>query len=152
MAEAHETLVANSFFLNWEQEKIKSISEVSGIEDESDVVELIQVADKGKVVVTKGLGANPLKAGKLTVKYSAFKGDPLRIWREKIVAGKMEGNRKDVTLHVFTPDNSSEIELIFKRAWPSKYAWSSFTAKGNDAVMVTVTLEHEGMSITGYNG
>jgi phage tail-like protein len=101
------------------------------------------------VVISKGLGANPLKAGKLTVKYSAFKGDPLRGWREQVVAGVV--SRKDVTLHIFTPDNKSEIELNFKRAWPSKYAWSSFTAKGNDAVMVTVTLEHEGMSIKGYN-
>ncbi|MEI6044978.1 MAG: phage tail protein [Chloroflexota bacterium] len=150
MADATEILVANSFHLDWGQDKIGAISEVSGIEDESDVVELVQVAKDGKVVVCKGLGANPLKTGKLTVKYGAFKDDPLRKWRETIVSGKVE--RKDVTLHIYTAANKGDIELTFKRAWPSKYAWSSFTAKGNDAVMVTVTLEHEGMSIKGYNG
>jgi|GEM_PF-1254182 len=151
MAGSTEIMVGNSFFLEWAQDKISSIQEVSGIEDETDVLELTQVTKEGRTISTKSTGANPLKVGKLTIKYAAFKGDPLRKWREEVIAGKLGTGRKDVTLILYNQENSKEMEYIFRRAWPSKYAFSNLTAKGNDPLTITVTLEHEGMSVKGFN-
>jgi phage tail-like protein len=151
MAASTEIMVGNSFFLEWGQDKIGSIQEVSGIEDETDVLELTQVTKDGKTITTKSSGANSLKVGKLTIKYAAFKGDPLRKWRETVISGKMDGTRKDVTLILYNQANEKEMEYIFRRAWPSKYAFSNLSAKSNDPLAVTVTLEHEGMSVKGFN-
>ncbi len=151
MAASVETIKSNAFWLDMGQAQISSISEVSGLEDESDVVELSQVAEKGKLIVTKGLGANPLKVGKLTVKYAAFKTDPMRKWREDVIGGKIANIRKDITIHLYTREAGEEMSFSFRNAWPSKYSFSSFTSKSNEAVMITVTLEHEGMSVKGYN-
>jgi len=151
MAASVETIKSNTFWLDMGQAQVGSISEVSGLEDESDVVELTQVAEKGKIIVTKGLGANSLKLGKLTVKYAAFKTDPLRKWREDVIGGKIANIRKDVTVHLYDREGKEEMSFTFRNAWPSKYSFSSFTAKSNEPVMITVTLEHEGMAVKGYN-
>ncbi len=155
MAGGSETIPSNRFFLEIPgMDKIGSISEVSGLDNESDVAELTQVSPKGKLVVRKNLGAMPLKMGKLTLKYAYFPGDPMQEWRQKIVTGKIEENRKNVTLKLFKRDNTDETGMSFNflRCWPSKYSYSSFTSKSNDVVMVTVTIEHEGFEVKGYNG
>lgn len=142
---------ANSFILDIGIEKIGSIMEVSGLENETEVRELTQSSKGGKVIVVKSQGASPLKTGKITLKYAAFKGDPVRKWREDVVAGKMEGTRRDITITIFDEENSEAMAFNFANSWPSKYSFSSFSSKSNEAVNVTVIIEHEGMRVAGYN-
>ena len=143
-------VVANRFYLDLNGNKIDTIQEVSGIEDESDVVEVQQSMKNGKIVIVKALGAMPLKSGKLTLKYAAFKDDPIKKWYDEIVNQKVEAARTTISLVLYDLEGKPEFTFEFARAWVSKYSFGSLPAKGNDPLAVTVTIEHSGMNVTGY--
>ncbi len=139
---------ASSFYLEVPgYDKVGSFQEISGIESETEVRELVQSTKDGKSVTIKTQGAATLKPGKLTVKYAAFKDDPMLKWRQMVVEGKMNDARKNITLTAYDVLDKAVMKFNFSAAWPSKYAYSSFSAKSNDAVSVTLTIEHEGIEI-----
>ena len=148
-----DPIISNRFYMTIKGvDSIGSLQEVGGLEDESEVSELQQVGKGGKIAQMKTLGANPLKPGTLTVKYATFKDDPGKKWYDEVVANKVNEIRRLVTIDLY--ENAKEAPTLtfsFDNAWPSKYSFSSFTAKGNDAVIVTLTVQHEGMSVKGYN-
>jgi phage tail-like protein len=139
---------ANSFWLLVEgYDPIGSFQEISGIETETEVRELMQSTKDGKQVIIKTQGASTLKPGKLTVKYAAFNEDPFLKMRQLVVDGKMQEARKNATLTAYNTEDKAVMKFSFKECWVSKLAYSSFSAKGNESMTVTATLEHEGMSI-----
>lgn len=148
---AFDPVVANRFYLDLNGHKIDTLQEVSGIEDESDVVEVNQVTKSGKFVIVKALGAMPLKTGKLTLKYAAFKEDPIKAWYDKIVNQKVAEARTNISLVLYDLEGKPTFTFEFANAWPSKYSFGSLSAKGNDPLAVTVTIEHSGMNVKGYN-
>jgi phage tail-like protein len=149
MAEKHksELIGASSFFLDLGSGEVASFQEVSGIEQETEVRELMQSTKDGKAVIIKSQGATPIKPGKVTAKYAAFKNDPILKWRQDVVDGKMNDARKNVSIVVYGVDNAEVMRFNLKNAWPSKYAWSSLSAKSNEPLQVTVTIEHEGLEV-----
>jgi phage tail-like protein len=146
-----DPIVGNYFFFEFGGHQVATLSEISGIEDESDVVEVTQQTKNGKFVVIKTLGAMPLKGGKLTLKYPAIKGDPVKTWYDEIVNQKVATARTNCSVILYDFAHAPVLTFNFKNAWPSKYSFSSLSTKGNDALSVTVTIEHTGMDITGYN-
>lgn len=146
-----DALGANAFWLEFGQDKVASFQEVSGIENETEVRELQQVGRDGKVVVIKTQGAAALKSGKITAKYAAFKGDPCWIWRQQVVVGSVEAARKNISIVLYDTEDREQARYSFLNCWPSKYAFSNLTSKGNDTLTVTLTIEHEGQQIIGYN-
>lgn len=146
-----DAIVGNYFYFEFGGHQVATISEISGIEDESDVLETQQTLKGGKVIIIKALGAMPLKGGKLTLKYPAIKGDPVKVWYDSIVNQKIKDARTNCTVTLFDYTHTKVLDFDFKDAWPSKYSFSSLTTKGNDALSVTVTIEHTGMDIKGYN-
>jgi len=147
-----DAIVANRFFLEFGGHQVTTLQEVSGLEDESDVLETNQIGENGKFFVKKMLGAMPLKGGKLTLKYPAIKEDPIKAWYDTIVGQKVADARTNVSLIIYDLLGATLLTFDFSMAWPSKYSFSSFTVKSNDAVAITVTLEHTGMTVKGYNG
>jgi phage tail-like protein len=149
-----DPLIARSFFLDMGSHgAIENLTEVSGLDIEADVTELTQIA-KGKTnkpIVVKTLGATPLKPGKLTVKYYAFKGDPFDKWRADVINGKMSEARINASLILYDSEGKEQVRFSFLNAWPSKRAFSNLSSKSNEALAVTITLEHEGVQVTGYN-
>ncbi|MDB5082716.1 MAG: conserved hypothetical phage tail protein [Chloroflexi bacterium] len=147
-----DPIVANRFYLDLGKEQVDTLMEVSGLEDESDVVETTQVTKAGKILVRKIQGAQPLKTGKLTLKYAAFKDDPIKKWYDSVVNQKIKDARLNISLVLYEiGKDAATLTFSFKNAWPSKYSFSQFSAKGNDAVTITVTIEHSGMDVKGYN-
>ncbi len=142
-----ELIGASSFVLTWNDEKVASFKEVSGLENETEVRELQQSTKGGKVIIIKSQGATPVKPGKLTAKYAAFKDDPILKWRQEVVDGKMEKARRNISVVVYGMDDKEVMRWNALNAWPSKYAWSTLSAKSNEALEVTVTIEHEGLSL-----
>jgi len=153
--EHKDVLIARSFFLDMGKlGHLESLMEVSGIDFEGDTAELTQVikGKSDKLAPLKTVGAIPLKAGKLTVKYLAFKDDPLQKWREKVIntdGGEMP--RENISLILYDAMGEEKLRFNFARAWPSKRAFNSLSAKSSEALTVTITLEHEGVSVQGYN-
>lgn len=148
MADHTDMIGASSFSLSMDgEEKVASFKEVSGIENETEVRELVQSTKDGKLVQTKSQGAAYYKMGKITAKYAAFKGDPILVWRQNVIDGKMEAARKNISIVVYGIDDKEVMRFNFKNAWPSKYAWANLSAKSNEALEITVTIEHEGMTM-----
>jgi phage tail-like protein len=144
-------LISNRFFLDLGDLGIVALQEVSGLDIETDVAELIQMAASGKMVPIKTMGATPVKSGKITLKYVAFKDDPGIKWRTFVIKGDMVSARKNISVVLYNLQYEEELRFNFKNAWPSKRAFSNFTAKGNDPVTITLTIEHEGVDVKGYN-
>ena len=151
-AEVGDAIVANRFFLEFGGHQVTTLQEVSGLEDESDVLETDQMLEGGKYLNKKELGAMPLKGGKITLKYPSIKEDPIKKWYDSVVNQKVGDARTNLTLTLFDLEQKPTLSFDFSMAWPSKYSFSSFTVKGNDAVSITVTIEHTGMTVKGYNG
>ncbi len=145
-----DPIIANRFYLDLGKDGV-SVQEVGGIDFETEMGELQQSSKSGRVAYIKTPGANPLKMGKITVKYAAYKGDPMEPWRNDVIAGKMEKVRKDISLVLYDHEAKEVLRFNFKNAWPSKRAFSSLTSKGNDPLAVTITLDHEGVTVKGYN-
>jgi phage tail-like protein len=116
------------------------------------VLETDQMLEGGKYLNKKELGAMPLKGGKITLKYPSIADDPIKNWYDSVVNQKVADARTNVTLTLYDLLQAPTLSFDFAMAWPSKYSFSSFTVKGNDAVSITVTLEHTGMTVKGYNG
>jgi phage tail-like protein len=146
-----DPMIANRFYLDISGVAIEGIQEVSGLDFETDVAELIQTTEKNKVVIVKTPGANRVKTGKLTLKYVTFKDDPAAKWRADVIAGKMGDARKNISLIVYDLEGKEVVRFSFTDAWPSKRAFSNFSSKSNEPVTVTLTIEHEGVKVTGYN-
>jgi len=118
---------------------------------ETDVAETTATLASGKVIPIKTPGALALKAGKLTLKYITFKDDPAATWRANVIAGKMNDSRKNISLILYDLLGAEVMRFNFADAWPSKRAFSNFSTKSNEPVTVTLTIEHVGVKITGYN-
>ena len=145
-------LISNRFFLDLGGGAgLTGIQEVSGLDIETDVAELTQSLANGKVIIVKTMGANRVKTGKLTLKYVTFKDDPTASWRSKVIEGKIADSRKNISLILYDLEGAETLRFNFKRAWPSKRAFSNFSSKSNEPVTVTLTVEHEGIDIKGYN-
>src|SRR5438045_1073288 len=136
-----EAIVAAWFFLEAKGISLSSVTEVSGLEDETDMVEIQEVKDKGKVTITKVPGAAPVKSGKLTLKYPWVKDDPCYDWFVSAAKGEMDKARKDLTLSLFTVDDKKALMFNFKRAWVSSYDPGSFSAKSSDPISITLNIE-----------
>jgi phage tail-like protein len=149
MAEKHssELIGASSFYLDLRSGPQISLKEVSGLESETEVRELMQSTKDGKVIIIKSQGATPVKPGKLTLKYAAYKGDPVLDWRQQVIDGKMADARRDIHIVIYGVDNKEIMRFTCKNSWPSKYAWSNLSAKSNEALEITVTIDHEGLEI-----
>ncbi len=152
LSKSLDPLISNRFFLDLGSDVgIAAIQEVSGLDLETDVSETIATLKSGKLVAIKTPGATPLKPGKLTLKYITFKDDPAAKWRASVIAGKMADARKNISLILYDLLGTETMRFNFAEAWPSKRAFSNFSTKSNEPVTVTLTIEHCGVKVTGYN-
>lgn len=146
-----DPIIGNRFYLDLGSKGGMALQEVSGLDFETDVAETTATLASGKVIPIKTPGATPLKSGKLTLKYITYKEDPAAIWRADVIAGKMKEARTNISLIIYDLLGEEVLRFNFADAWPSKRAFSSFSTKSNEPVSVTLTIEHNGVKVTGYN-
>jgi phage tail-like protein len=146
-----DPLGVNSFWLEFGNQKVATFQEISGLEDETEVRELSQSGKDGREVGIKTQGAAALKTGKITAKYAALKNDPVWTWRQEVVMGQIEKARRHISIVLYTIGDIEAMRFNFLNCWPSKYAFSTLSAKSNETLTVTVTIEHEGKVVPGYN-
>jgi phage tail-like protein len=63
----------------------------------------------------------------------------------------MADARKNISLILYNLTGEEQLRFNFAKAWPSKRSFSNFSTKSNEPVTVTLTIEHEGVKVTGYN-
>lgn len=146
-----DPIIGNRFYLDLGSQGGMALQEVSGLDFETDVAETTATLETGKIIPIKTPGAIPLKSGKITLKYITFKEDPAAKWRALVIAGKMKDARTNISLIIYDLEGTEVLRFNFADAWPSKRAFSNFSTKSNEPVTITLTIEHNGAKVTGYN-
>jgi phage tail-like protein len=146
----HDPLVASNFFLEIDGAKVSTLTEVSGLDVEVEVVEMKQTTEAGQYVIAKTLGQNKVP-GDITVKRIAplkIGDDPIWKWfndiRDKGMAiGDRASTRKNGSIVVYDTSNVEVSRWNFYNAWPMKISSDSFSATSSEAVHETITFAIE---------
>jgi len=146
-----DPIIGNRFYLDLGGNGGMALQEVSGLDFETDVAETTATLASGKLIPIKTPGATPLKSGKITLKYITYKEDPAAKWRGLVIGGKIKEARTNISLIIYDLLGAEILRFNFADAWPSKRAFSNFSTKSNEPVTVTLTIEHNGAKVTGYN-
>ncbi|MEV6304511.1 phage tail protein [Actinoplanes sp. NPDC051861] len=80
----------------------------------------------------------------VTLKWGSTASTELYDWRQRIVDGNVD--RQNVSVVVYDMDRSTEVaRWNITGAWPSKWELSGLNAKGNEILIETLVLSHEGV-------
>jgi len=116
-----------------------SFTECSGLGSTTEAIEFRQGGDNA-VRKYVGLTKNP----DVTLKWGSTPSTELWEWRQRIVDGNID--RQNVSVVVYDMDRSTEVaRWNLTAAWPSKWELSGLNAKGNEILVETLVLTHEGV-------
>ncbi|MEY2461257.1 MAG: hypothetical protein QOG30_3087 [Acidimicrobiaceae bacterium] len=146
----NDPLVASNFYLEIDGANIATLTEVSGLDVEVEVVEMKQTTAAGVFVVAKSLGQAKVP-GDITVKRIApldCENDPIWKWfndiRDKGMAiADRAASRKNGSIVVFDTSNVEVARWNFFNAWPYKISSDSFSATSAEAVHESITFTCE---------
>lgn len=87
------------------------------------------------------------KFANVTLKWGATDSLDLYKWHASVVALGSAGpnNRKKVTVIVVDEAGKDKARFVIADAWPIKYTPGPLTGKGNDVMIESIELVHEGM-------
>ena len=117
--------------------------EASGFGSENEIIEQKENGPKGQVVIRKIPGN--LKWQNITLKRGMTSNSELWAWRQKIIDGKLEDARMDGSIVGYNEDGEEKIRYDFRRGWPCKWESGSMNAGGNEPVVETIEITHEGL-------
>ena len=133
--------------------EVAGFSRVSGLEEESEVVEYREGTDPSQVRKLVGLTSNPA----LVLERALSINTALRDWRREVHEAQKGRDlsgvglpdrafRREVTIEVV--DKSGQVKATWTAhdAWPSKYTIGDLDASTSDVVMETLELAHEGLT------
>jgi len=147
-----DLLVAQNFFLEIEGEVITSLSGVSGLDIEMDVVTSTQVGKTGMKQIIKTRGGN-MKAPDLSLTRLApsdATNDAMWKWFDAIHQGGMKnsdrgGERKNGSVVIYDSTMTEIARFNFTNAWPSKISTDALSVESNEPVKETITLACESL-------
>jgi phage tail-like protein len=114
--------------------------EVSGLDSTTDPVDYRE-GDGDSILKLAGLK----KFSPITLKRGVTADQDLWKWRTAIMDGKISENRKNGQIILLDDEGKSAAEWTFTDGWPSKWTGSAFNATGNEVVIDTVEIVHEGL-------
>lgn len=124
--------------------EVAAFSDVSGFDVS---VNMAEYRDGNEATRTTRKLPGLAKYGNITLKRGVISDLKIYEWIINIAKdGKVD--RKDVTLSL--KDIDAKVVAVWQviNAWPVKYSVSEFKGQGNDIVMETLELAHEGMTRT----
>jgi phage tail-like protein len=87
-----------------------------------------------------------VKYGNITLKKGLTDSMDLYNWQKQVVQSGASGNRKNLSLILIDEAGQDKAQWDVVEAWPTKYDPSDFSAKGNDVMVETLELVHEGIT------
>lgn len=116
-------------------------SKVSGLRDESEVIDYREGADE--IVKRKIPGLRTFPA--LVMERGTSAGlDDLVAWRNDVIQC-VEGFRETVTIQINNCDGARAREVIVSRAWPNALELSDLDALASEVNIELMELQHEGV-------
>jgi phage tail-like protein len=116
-------------------------SEASGFNSTIDPIEYREGGDPTHLRKLSGL----TKYGNVTLKWGVTDSTELFTkWFKAAVDGDIQ--RKNISIIVLDEAGKDKSRWNITNAWPTKYDVSAFNAKGNDVVIETLEIVHEGLT------
>lgn len=139
--------VGHSFGLEFDGIQIKSITEVTGLKMEQDVIEYKSNSNDGKYSIKKLPGR--WKAGECTLTRPLTEDHSFDKWVKDAQFGKMTQVRKGGAIIVFDYEGNPVKRYNITAAWPKSLEVSSLKAGDTSVLTEKLTLTHEGIEVAG---
>ncbi|MDP9074552.1 MAG: phage tail protein [Actinomycetota bacterium] len=145
-----DPLIGTNFFLEIKGSVVDTLSEVSGLEVEIEVADVVQRSTAGHLIQNKAY-SKPKLSGEITLKRIApldATKDEMWKWFNDIRDKGMPANgrgaeRKDGSVVIYDTTMKEIARWNFYKAFPTKIAQDSLTIGSNDPISETITLVHE---------
>jgi len=131
-----DSSVGHSFGLEFDGVQIKSITEISGLKMEQDVIELKENGADGKYVIKKLPGR--WKAPEITLTRGLSADNSFDTWIKDSQFGKMENVRKGGAIIVFDYEGAPVKRYKLTNAWPKSLEIGAL--KAGDTSVLTEKL------------
>jgi phage tail-like protein len=137
-----DSSVAHTFGVEIDGIQIKSITELSGLKMEQDVIEYkSNTATDGKYAIKK-LAGRP-KAGECTLIRGLTDDQSFDKWIHDAQLGNMSGARKNGAITVYGPDGSAIKRYNLTNAWPKSLELTSMKAGDTSVLTEKLVLTYE---------
>ena len=143
MPDAMDPISAHQFALEIQGITEATFREASGFGSEHQVIEQKEQTAKGNTVIRKIPGT--LKWQNITLKRGMTANQEMWKWRQQVIDGKIEAARLDGSIVGYDEDGAEKIRYNFRRGWPSKWESTAMNASGNEPVVETIEITHEGL-------
>ena len=118
-----------------------NFSEVAVGETAADVIDYRDGNEPNWVRKLSGL----TKYGNVTLKWGMTDSMELENWHDRITAGQIQTNRKQVAIIIQDEAGTDKARFVVAEAWPSKYTISGLNGKGNEVLIESIELVNEGI-------
>jgi phage tail-like protein len=116
-------------------------SEVTIPDSSNDPIEYREGNEATTVRKIPGLS----KYSNIVLKYGITDSMELWNWYKTIVDGKINTNRKNISIYILDELGNEDMRWTFVNCWPMKYTPPPLNAKGNEIAIETVEIAQEGM-------
>jgi phage tail-like protein len=140
-----DSSVGHSFGLEFDGVTIKSITEVSGLKMEQDVIELKENGPDGKYVIKKLPGR--WKAAEITLTRGLTADQSFEKWIKDSQFGKMGDARKGGAIIVFDYEGSAIKRYKLTNAWPKSLEIGSLKAGDTSFLTEKLVLTAERLEV-----
>ena len=140
-----DSSVGHSFGLEFDGITIKSITEVTGLKMEQDVVELKQNGPDGKYDIKK-LPGRP-KAGECTLTRGLTADQSFEKWVKDSQFGKMPDARKGGAIIVFDYEGNAIKRYKLTNAWPKSLEIGSLKAGDTSVLTEKLVVTYERLEV-----
>jgi phage tail-like protein len=120
-----------------------SFSEVTGFDSTTDAIDYRTGNQLQGFQKLSGI----TKYADIVLKWGMTDSRELWDWRDAVINGDAESNRKDVYIIPLDSTGKELARIHCLNAWPSKLNPPDFNAKGNDVAVMELTLTHEGTEL-----
>jgi len=137
--------VGHSFGLEFDGIQIKSITEISGLKMEQDVIELKENGPDGKYVIKKLPGR--WKAGEVTLTRGLTGDKGFEQWVKDSQFGKMGDVRKGGSIIVFDYEGNALKRYKLTNAWPKSLEIGSLKAGDTSVLTEKLVVTYERLEV-----
>lgn len=122
--------------------KTAAFSEATVPDSSTDAVDYREGTDPTHQRKLSGL----TKYGNITLKKGITDNLDLYDWRKSVEQTGAKGARKNMSLILIDEEGNDKARWNVVEAWPTKYDPSDFSAKGNEVLIETLEIVHEGIT------
>jgi len=140
-----DSLVGHSFGLEFDGITIQSITEVTGLKMEQDVIELKENSSQGKYVIKKLPGR--WKAAEITLTRGLTDDQSFDQWIKDSQFGKMSDARKGGAIIVYDYEGNAIKRYQLTNAWPKSLEIGSMKAGDTSVLTEKLVLTTERLEV-----